>query len=243
MSNPTISVVIPSLNEAENIEPLVGEIMAVSARIPLLEIIYVNDGSTDNTVDVLTTLRHRVPQIRVLNHDKKSGQSAAMMTGARAARGDLVVTMDGDGQNDPADIPKLYNAFLNNQDNDWLGMVAGQRVKRQDSWSKKISSRIANKIRAFLLNDGVRDTGCSLKLIRRDVYVRLPYFSHMHRYLPALVKREGFTIELVDVSHRPRTRGVSKYNNLQRALVGITDLFGVMWLQRRAKMPGRIDEI
>lgn len=243
MANPTVSIVIPSLNEAENIDPLVTEIMGAAGQFPLLEIIYVNDGSTDDTLEVLKNLRQRTPQIRILNHDRRSGQSAAMMTGARAARGDLIVTMDGDGQNNPSDIPKLYNAFLNRNNNNNLGMVAGQRVNRQDTWSKKISSRMANKIRAFLLNDGVRDTGCSLKLIRRDVYVRLPHFTHMHRYLPALVKREGFEIALVDVSHRPRTRGISKYNNLQRALVGITDLLGVMWLQRRAKMPSRIDEL
>lgn len=243
MQNPTLSVVVPALNEAENIEPLVQEILAIAPRIPLLEIIYVDDGSTDNTVLALQTLRQTVPHLRILQHDKRSGQSAAMMTGARGARGDLIVTMDGDGQNDPADIPVLYETFLNSSVNKKIGMVAGQRRKRNDSFVRRLSSRIANKVRAFLLQDGVRDTGCSLKLIRRDVYVRLPYFAHMHRFLAALVRREGYDIALVDVNHRPRLRGVSKYGMMNRLWVGIVDLFGVMWLQARAKMPARIDEI
>lgn len=243
MTTPTISLVIPALNEAENIEPLVTEIMAVAIPANIAEIIYVNDGSTDNTLDTLKNLRTRYPLVRILNHNARSGQSAAMMTGARAAKGDLIVTLDGDGQNDPADIPLLYNLYLQKSAHQNLGMVAGQRRKRNDSLGKRLSSRIANKVRAFLLNDGVRDTGCSLKLIRRDVYVRLPYFAHMHRYLPALVKREGFDIALVDVNHRPRLRGVSKYNLWNRLWVGIVDLFGVMWLQSRAKIPAKIEEV
>lgn len=244
MQTPSLSLVIPALNEAENIEPLVTEIMGIAPRINLAEIIYVNDGSTDNTLETLKALRAQYPQIRILSHDKRSGQSAAMMTGARGARGDLIVTLDGDGQNDPSDIPALYNLYIKESaNNNRVAMVAGQRRKRNDSLGKRVSSRIANKVRAFLLQDGVRDTGCSLKLIRRDVYVRLPYFAHMHRYLPALVKREGFDIALVDVGHRPRTRGVSKYNLWNRLWVGIVDLFGVMWLQARAKMPGHIDEV
>lgn len=245
MPNPSISIVIPALNEAENIEPLVSEIMAVATPANIAEIIYVNDGSTDNTVETLKTLRTKFPLIRVLNHDRRSGQSAAMMTGARGARGDLVVTLDGDGQNDPADIPLLYNLFLEKSanNNQAIGMVAGQRRKRNDHLGKRLTSRIGNNVRRFLLKDGVRDTGCSLKLIRRDVYVRLPYFAHMHRYLPALVRREGFEIALVDVNHRARVRGVSKYNLWNRLWVGIVDLFGVMWLQSRAKMPGKVEEV
>jgi len=243
MQNPTVSVVVPALNEAENVKPLVDEIMAVANQFPLAEIVYVDDGSTDNTVEVLKSLRGSVNFLKILKHDRRSGQSAAMMTGARGACGDVIITMDGDGQNDPADIPLLYNLYLKHYQNDNLGMVAGQRRKRNDSWSKRVSSRLANKIRAFLLNDGVRDTGCSLKLIRRDVYVRLPYFSHMHRYLPALVKREGYQIALVDVNHRPRLRGVSKYGFWNRLWVGIVDLMGVMWLQARAKMPGKVDQV
>lgn len=240
MTAPTSSIVIPALNEAENIEPLATEITTVADAINLAEIIYVDDGSTDNTVQTLQNLRARYPQIRILKHDRRCGQSAAMMTGARAAHGDIVITMDGDGQNDPADIPLLYNLYTQNPA---LGMVAGQRRKRNDSLGKRLTSRIGNTVRRWMLNDGVRDTGCSLKLIRRDVYLRLPYFAHMHRYLPALVKREGFKIALVDVNHRPRIRGVSKYNLWNRLWVGIVDLFGVMWLQSRAKIPAKIDEV
>jgi dolichol-phosphate mannosyltransferase len=243
MSSHTLSIIVPAMNEDENINPLIDEILAATTDLPLLEIVYVDDGSTDRTLDVLRTRQQTTPTLRILRHEKNAGQSAAMMTGARAARGTLLIFMDGDGQNDPSDIPILYNAFLINQSNKKLGLVAGQRRKRQDTWFRRLSSRIANKIRSSLLKDGVRDTGCSLKLFRRDIYINLPYFNHMHRFLPALVRRDGFDIDVVDVNHRPRLRGVSKYGLMNRLWVGIVDLFGVMWLQSRIRHPRQITEI
>ncbi len=227
-----ISVVVPVLNEENNIEPLVREIAAADA--PISEIIYVDDGSTDGTVTVLQSLRKKYPALRVIRHSARSGQSSALWTGIKAAGNDLIVTLDGDGQNDPADIALVYKAYnAATKSHNRRVMVAGQRLKRQDSIAKKLSSRFANKLRARVLNDNTRDTGCSLKLFRRHDYLALPYFDHMHRYLPALMIREGVRITHVDVSHRPRTAGVSKYGTLDRALVGISDLIGVRWLQAR----------
>jgi dolichol-phosphate mannosyltransferase len=240
---PTISIVIPAMNEADNIKPLIDEIMAIASRVPLTEIIYINDGSDDATLATLQAVKQTNPLLRILSHDRRSGQSAATMNGVRAARGDVIVTLDADGQNDPADIPSVYKVFLDNYTNKRIGMVAGQRRKRHDNWLRRVSSRIANNVRSSLLKDGVRDTGCSLKLIRRDVYAHLPYFNHMHRFLAALVRREGYEILLTDVDHRPRLRGVSKYGMMNRLWVGIVDICGVMWLQRRAGMPSRVDEI
>lgn len=227
-----ISVIVPVLNEEQNIEPLVREIVAADA--PVSEIIYVDDGSTDGTARVLQSLRPKYPLLRVIRHSARSGQSSALRTGIKAAGNDLVVTLDGDGQNDPADIALIYKTYRNeaSRHNQRI-MVAGQRLKRQDSLAKKLSSRFANKLRARVLNDNTRDTGCSLKLFRRHDYLALPYFNHMHRYLPALMMREGVRIAHVDVSHRPRTAGTSKYGTLDRALVGISDLMGVRWLQAR----------
>jgi dolichol-phosphate mannosyltransferase len=256
----TLSIVIPVFNESENVTDLAMEIVASTTTLPVTEIIFVDDGSTDDTLTVLQSLKPGIPHLRILHHTTRAGQSAAMMTGARAATGDLIVTMDGDGQNDPADIAALYNIYINHaapakagaqcavdpgfcRDGKTLGMVAGQRRKRNDDWVKRMSSRIANKVRNGLLNDGLRDGGCSLKLIRRDVYVRLPYFAHMHRFLAALVIREGFVVTTVDVNHRPRTRGVSKYNLWNRLWVGIVDLMGVLWLTARGKIPNEIKEV
>lgn len=227
-----ISVVIPVLNEESNIEPLVREIAGADA--PISEIIYVDDGSTDGTVSVLQSLRRQYPVLRLIRHSARSGQSYALWTGIKAAGNDLIVTLDGDGQNDPADIALLYKTYkAESARHGQHVLVAGQRLKRQDSLAKKLSSRFANKLRARVLHDDTRDTGCSLKLFRRHDYLALPYFNHMHRYLPALMMREGVKIAHVDVSHRPRTAGTSKYGTLDRALVGISDLIGVRWLQMR----------
>lgn len=228
-----ISVVIPMLNEAENVASLVGEIMAAGERCPLGEIILVDDGSTDATASVIREMAKTNPKIKLVRHSVRSGQSAGLRTGVRAAKGPLVVTMDGDGQNDPADMPKLYDKYAA-LPNAPMVLVAGQRAKRQDSLLKKFTSRTGNFIRRTCLNDGVRDTGCSLKLFRRDDYLTLPFFNHMHRFLPALFIREHGTIALVDVGHRHRERGVSKYGFWDRLWAGVFDIFGVMWLMARA---------
>lgn len=228
-----ITVVVPVMNEEKNIEPLLREIIAVDA--PISEIIYVDDGSTDHTHDILKSLRREHVALRIIKHEKRSGQSAALWTGIKAAGNNLIATLDGDGQNDPADIALLYKVYQKSQaTNSGRVMVAGQRRKRRDSLAKRLSSRFANKLRSCLLKDQTRDTGCSLKLFRRHDYLALPYFNHMHRFLPALMIREGVKIVHVDVSHRPRTSGVSKYGTFDRALVGVSDLVGVRWLQTRA---------
>lgn len=237
-----ISVVVPVLNEESNVEPLLREIVAVSAHAPITEIVYIDDGSTDATPEILAKLKKDIPILRVLRHEARSGQSAALWTGIGAATQDLVVTLDGDGQNDPADIVLLYRAYQDNAGKGARIMVAGQRKKRNDSWVKRISSRLANRIRSGLLKDKTRDTGCSLKLYRRADYLALPYFNHMHRFLPALMLREGVGVVHVDVSHRPRERGVSKYGTLDRLKVGIADLLGVRWLQARGPSHVRVQE-
>ncbi len=234
MSKPdAISVVIPMLNEEENAASLVAEIQAAGASSPIAEIVIVDDGSTDRTAAVILELKKADPRVRLVRHSTRAGQSAALRTGIRFATGPLVVTMDGDGQNDPADIPALWQEWVTNPSAPML-MVAGQRRKRMDSALKKFTSRTGNGIRRALLKDGVRDTGCSLKLFRRDDYLSLPYFNHMHRFLAALYKREYGTIRLVDVGHRHRARGISKYGFWDRLWAGIFDLVGVMWLQKRA---------
>ena len=225
-----ITVIVPVHNEQDNIEPLLKEIVEASNHIAISEIIYVDDGSNDKTPEILDKMRKEVVALRVIRHSVKSGQSAAFMSGVRAAKNALVVLMDGDGQNDPKDIVKLYEQYQKHAGDTPKAMVAGQREKRNDNAVRRISSRLANKIRAALLQDNIRDTGCSLKLIRREDYVRLPYFDHMHRYLPALLMRDHVKILTVDVSHRARERGVSKYGFWDRLWVGITDLFGVRWL-------------
>lgn len=236
-----ISVVIPMLNEEENVASLVAEIQAASTRCPIHEIVLVDDGSTDGTANAIRELKNKDPRIKLVRHSVKSGQSAGLRTGIRAASGPLVVMLDGDGQNDPADIPALWEEWAKNPTPPML-MVAGQRKKRMDSMLKKFTSRTGNKIRSTLLKDGVRDTGCSLKMVRRDDYLSLPYFNHMHRFLAALYKREYGTVRLVDVSHRHRARGVSKYGFWDRLWAGIFDLVGVMWLQSRAANQTTISE-
>lgn len=228
-----LSVVIPVLNESENIAKLIGEIKAASHHAPIMEIVIVDDASTDNTVEIISSLRPHTPHIRIVKHNVRGGQSAALRTGIRAAKGTLIVTLDGDGQNNPADIPALYNKYQSGDTTRRMLLIAGQREKRIDSLLKKFTSRTGNFIRSSVLRDGVRDTGCSLKLFRRDDFLALPYFNHMHRYLPALFLREYGAIELVDVSHRSRDAGVSKYGFWDRALAGLSDLLGVVWLIKR----------
>ena len=230
-----ISAVIPVYNEQHNITPLLEELQAVSARVPLAEIIMVDDASDDDTYDTLLFLRARFPALRVLRHSMRAGQSAALWTGIQAARQPVIVTLDGDGQNNPDDISLLYERFQKHGGVRHPVMIAGQREKRHDNLIRKISSRTANGVRSFLLRDKTRDTGCSLKMFRRQDYLALPYFNHMHRFLPALMMRERVLIDHVNVSHRPRERGVSKYGTLERLAAGIIDLMGVLWLQKRAR--------
>jgi dolichol-phosphate mannosyltransferase len=229
-----LSVVVPVRNEAENIHPLVSEIHAALDGRLEFEVIYVDDGSSDATPARLAEAMARYPRLRVLAHRASCGQSAALMTGVRAARGEWIATLDGDGQNDPADIPKLLAVRDGAKD---VALVSGYRRRRQDSFLKRISSRVANGVRSALLGDSTPDTGCGLKLIRRATWLELPFFDHMHRFLPALVQRAGGATLMVEVNHRPRTRGRSNYGVLDRLWVGIVDLFGVMWLKRRAARP------
>lgn len=230
-----ITVVIPVKNEADNIAPLLGELGVLSETIPLDEILYVDDGSTDETHQILDSLRVKYPALRIVTHDKSAGQSAALWTGIQAASNDLVATIDGDMQNDPADIAKLYAYYQDHAGTEGPLMVMGQRMKRRDTVIRRLSSRIANGVRSSMLHDATRDTGCSLKLFRRSDYLALPYFDHMHRFLPALMNRQGINVRHIDVVHRPRVRGTSKYGMWDRLWVGISDLFGVMWLQRRSR--------
>ncbi len=228
-----ISIVVPVLNEEKNVPDLIREIADAARFAPITEMIFVDDGSTDGTLSVLKSLKSQYPMLRVLRHHERARQSAAMWTGVRAARHNIVVTMDGDGQNNPADIPNLYAAYQKNIVAHSRLMVAGQRVKRNDTLARRLASKFANNLRGAILRDRTRDTGCSLKMFNRDVYLELPYFNHMHRYLPALMIRAQAHLIHVDVSHRARQSGVSKYTNLNRALVGVLDLFGVWWLLQR----------
>jgi dolichol-phosphate mannosyltransferase len=231
-NDPAVSVVVPVRNEAGNVAPLVGEIAAALAGQWPFEIVYVNDGSTDGTEAELRRLMAQHSWLRRVRHKQSCGQSAAVRSGVRAARAPLVVTIDGDGQNDPAFIPAMLRAL---EASPQVGLIAGQRVGRKASGFKKAQSRIANAVRGAVLRDGTRDTGCGLKAFRRDVFLALPYFDGLHRFLPALVKREGRAIGYVDVVDRPRAHGVSNYGLWDRLWVGILDLAGVWWLIRRRK--------
>ena len=237
----TLSIVIPAKNEAENIVTLVEDIdRALAAHAPF-EIIVVDDCSTDNSVAVLNARAQSMPHLRIVRHDRSGGQSAAVHSGVKAARAPIICTLDGDGQNPPEELPKLAAPLLNDTTGK-IGLVAGQRVGRQDTWSKRFASKFANRLRGWILQDGTRDTGCGLKAFRREAFLDLPYFDHMHRYLPALFTRDGWQVAHVDVSHRARGAGRSNYSNIQRALVGIVDLAGVAWLLRRRKKARPLDD-
>jgi dolichol-phosphate mannosyltransferase len=235
--SPELSVVVPVKDEAGNVAPLAREIAAALAGEANYEMIFVDDGSTDSTVAELAELRPGLP-VRVLKHARNLGQSRALRSGIAAARSQVVVTLDGDGQNDPADIPYLLAIFRREAANPAFAMVAGERRRRQDRWSKRLASRLGNRLRRALLADQANDTGCGLKVFRRDAFLALPYFDHMHRYLIALMLREGLEVRFMPVNHRARGTGRSKYGVLDRALVGVSDLFGVMWLKRRFRKSG-----
>jgi dolichol-phosphate mannosyltransferase len=235
-----LSVVIPIKNEAENIALLVSEIRAALDGFIDYEIIFIDDGSDDASIAEIGRVAVDTPCLRLARHTRNYGQSAAIRTGVKAARAAWIATLDGDGQNDPADIPKLWLLGVAVSGTAPL-LINGCREKRQDSWEKRWASRIANQIRRRLLGDDTPDTGCGLKLFPRALFLDLPYFDHMHRFLPALVLREGGRVHSVSVNHRPRRGGVSKYGVLDRLGVGIVDLLGVMWLTRRAARPQLLD--
>ena len=236
--DPAVSAVVPVRNEAGNIALLVAEIAKALEGQWSFEVVYVDDGSTDGTEAELKRLMTQHAWLRRVRHKQSCGQSAAVRTGVAAARAPIVVTLDGDGQNDPKFIPALVRAL--EAGNPRVGLVAGQRVGRKSSGFKKLQSRIANAVRGAVLRDGTRDTGCGLKAFHRAVFLGLPYFDGLHRFLPALMRREGFDVGYVDVVDRPRAHGVSNYGMWDRLWIGILDLAGVWWLIRRKK---RIPEI
>jgi len=239
-ATPEISVVVPVFDE-EGAAPALAREIAAAFKGRSYEMVFVDDASRDGTRAALKALSGEIPQLRVLAHRKNSGQSRAVRSGILGARGAVIVTLDGDGQNDPADAPGLVDAL--NAGPPELALVGGERVKRQDSYAKKIASRIGNGVRRRLLNDTATDTGCGLKAFRREAFLRLPYFDHIHRYLPALMRREGYQIAFRPVNHRHRQTGASKYTNLGRLWASLSDLFGVIWLQSRARNPGGVDEV
>ncbi|MGY3233337.1 MULTISPECIES: glycosyltransferase family 2 protein [unclassified Bradyrhizobium] len=239
-SQPSVSIVVPVRNEADNIAPLIEEIAAALDGRWAYEIIYVNDGSTDATGERLVGIMAQRDNLRQLRHAKSGGQSAAVRSGVRAARGAIVATLDGDGQNNPVFLPDLIAAVEKGAN---IGLAAGQRVGRKDTGFKKLQSRVANKVRNAILQDGTRDTGCGLKAFRREVFLSMPYFDGLHRFLPALVRREGFDIAYVDVIDRPRHSGVSNYGFFDRLWIGIMDLAGVWWLIRRKKPTPDVTEV
>ncbi len=240
---PAISVVVPVYNEAENVGKLVGEIAAAFDGKTAYEMIFVNDCSTDDTLAALQGLKDIYPALRVLSHRANSGQSRSVRTGILAALAPVIGTLDGDGQNDPADLPAMYAQLTRPDAPESLQLVGGRRVKRIDSAAKKMASKLGNGIRKRLLKDKADDTGCGIKVFGRDAFLRLPYFDHIHRYIPALMLREGYTAEFKDVNHRSREFGVSKYTNFGRLIVSIADLRGVMWLNKRSRNPNGWDEV
>jgi glycosyltransferase involved in cell wall biosynthesis len=236
------SVVVPVRDEAGSAAALAREIAAVLDGRSY-EMIFVDDASRDDTRGELAALKSELPALRVVGHRSNAGQSRAVRTGVLAARAPVVGTLDGDGQNDPADLPKLLAKLTRAEAPGNLGMVAGARGKRQDSWSKRAASRIANNIRKAALKDGADDSGSGVKVFKREAFLRLPYFDHMHRFMAALMLREGYAVEFLEVNHRQRSAGRSKYTNLGRLAANMTDLWGVMWLRSRARLPGGTDEL
>jgi dolichol-phosphate mannosyltransferase len=236
-----VSIVVPVRNEADNIVPLIAEIAAALDGRWAYEIIYVNDGSTDATAERLAAAMTQRTNLRQLRHAQSTGQSAAVRSGVRAARGAVVATLDGDGQNNPAFLPDLIATL--EKGGERTGLVAGQRVGRKATGFKKLQSRVANAVRSAILHDGTRDTGCGLKAFRREVFLMMPYFDGLHRFLPALMRREGYEIAYVDVIDRPRHAGVSNYGFFDRLWIGLLDLFGVWWLIRRKKPTPVVTEV
>ena len=234
---PLLSVVVPVHNESANVEPLINEIQSVLATFGEYEIVYVDDASSDDTCRVLRALSHDCDRLRIVRHRNNCGQSTTVRTGVKAARADWIVTLDGDGQNDPADIPNLWAQRPQPLDPSVPYIICGHRQVRRDSAIKQVSSRLANAIRGSILKDVTPDTGCGIKLFPRQAFLDLPYFDHMHRFLPALFLRQGGKVVSVPVNHRHRTRGKSHYGTLGRLWVGIFDMFGVAWLQRRVQHP------
>ncbi|MCG8443238.1 MAG: glycosyltransferase family 2 protein [Caulobacterales bacterium] len=240
--SPDITVVVPVYNEEDNVGVLTDEILAaLDGR--RYEVIFVNDCSTDSTLDRLKELKARHPQVRVLSHERNGGQSRSVRNAVAAARAPVIVTIDGDLQNDPADIPRLVDHLNGVGGGPRYALVGGRRRKRRDTMWKRLGSRIGNGVRKWLLKDGADDTACGLKTFRREVHMRLPFFSTMHRFLPALMIREGQAVGFLDVHHRPRVHGESKYSNIGRLAVSIPDLFGVMWLNARARRSGAVEEV
>jgi glycosyltransferase involved in cell wall biosynthesis len=237
---PVISVVVPCKNERDNVAPLVEELQAALTSLGAFEVIYVDDGSTDGMGDEIARLAATRPWLRQIRHERSGGQSASVRTGVRAARAPIVATLDGDGENNPAYIPELYRALTASPEN---GIAAGQRLGRKASGFKKFQSRIANGVRGSILKDGTRDSGCGLKCFPRELFLSLPYFDAIHRFLPALVVREGYKVVHVDVQDRTRLSGVSNYTMWNRLWVGIVDLLGVWWLIRRKKPSPAAKEI
>lgn len=237
---PLFSVVAPMRNEAGAVAALAAEIEAACAPLGPFEAIFVDDGSDDDTPLRLAEAEARHPWLRSLRHPVACGQSAAVASGVRAAEGPLVVTIDGDGQNPPAEIPRVLAPLLAGAD-PVLGLSCGVRTLRRDVWRKRVGSRLANGLRQALLHDGAPDTGCGLKAFRRAAFLALPYFDHMHRYLPALFLSDGWQVGHIPVAHRERESGRTKYGNIDRALVGVLDLLGVWWLTRRRRrsLPAR----
>lgn len=240
-ATPTVSVVVPVRNEADNVGPLTDEIAAALSGRWNFELIFVNDGSTDGTEAALTALKAERPWLRQIKHTSSCGQSAAVRSGVQAARGLLVVTIDGDGQNDPSFMPALLQTL--EQGGADVALSAGQRVGRRSGAYKRFQSRVANKVRNAILHDGARDSVCGLKAFRRDAFLALPYFDGLHRFLPALFRRDGYTLAYVDVIDRPRRHGVSNYGMWDRLWVGIIDLAGVWWLVRRRKRVPQVSEV
>lgn len=237
-----LSVVVPVRNEAENITPLVAEISAALTDVGQpYEIVYVNDGSTDSTAAELKAVKAKTPVLRVLSHAESQGQSRALITGIRAARGDYIVQLDGDGQNDPSAIPRLWARLQAELADNEKIVICGWRKNRKDPGWRQFTSQIAKWVRAILLGDRTPDTGCGLKMYSRAAFMTLPHFDHMHRFLPALFTRAGYTVISVEVNHRQREHGHSNYGTWDRLWAGIWDLMGVMWLQRRSRYPDIVD--